>query len=80
MNDFEDARDDDEVKDKIYSILDELDIWNPYEVSVLSEDKMYCPNCGKRYNEDEIVCRNCRTKLITGIMVIALRGQQLMLA
>ena len=69
FHDFEDARDDDEVKNKIYSILDKLDIWNPYEVSSFPKDKMYCTNCGKRYNADEKLCPNCRTKLITATLV-----------
>ena len=69
FHNLEDARDDDKVKNEIYSILDKLDIWNQYEVSMFPEDKMYCPNCGKRYNVDEKFCTSCRTKLITGILV-----------
>ena len=69
FHDLENARDDDEVKNKIYSILDKLDIWNQFEVSMFPEDKMYCPNCGKRYNIDEKFCKKCRTKLITGTLV-----------
>ena len=69
FHDFENARDDDKVKNEIYSILDKLDIWNPCEVSSFPEDKMYCPNCGKRFNIVEEFCKNCRTKLITGTLV-----------
>ena len=69
FHDFEDARDDDKVKNEIYSILDKLDIWNPYEVSSFPNDKMYCPNCGKRHNINEKFCPNCRTKLIPGKLV-----------
>ena len=69
FHDFEDARDDDEVKNKIYSILDELDIWNQLEVSIFPEDKMYCPFCRKKHDNYKKFCTKCRTKLISGTLI-----------
>lgn len=73
FHDFEDARDDDEVKIKLCHIMDQIfnkvGIWNIYEVSSFPKDKSYCPNCGKKHNEDEEFCTKCRTKLIPGTIV-----------
>lgn len=73
FHNFEDARDDDEVKIKLCRIIDQIfhkcGIWNIYEVSTFPKDKSYCPNCGKKHDKDEKFCTNCRTKLITGKLV-----------
>ena len=74
-HDFKDARDDDEIKSEIYSLLDGSNIWESDEVEIVveKEDEIIkstiiegsCPKCGCKVikdtkNQVAIKCPECR--------------------